>query len=157
MIATQSAKETVTREATVEDLPMMEETARMFFASSSHLRDFDIAVFSANWKALIISGIGVIYCIVEDGVVVGALGGMSYLDVNSGENVAAECFWFVRPDFRGNGVGLYRRFHVWAKNRGCTQIRMAFLSDSMPVKVENFYKRLGFHEVERLYAKDIKT
>ncbi|HEX4275838.1 MAG TPA: GNAT family N-acetyltransferase [Bryobacteraceae bacterium] len=142
------------REATVSDLPAMETTARLFYASSSQLRRFEIGRFCETWRGLLENGAGVIFGLFGDEVM-GALGGVRHRDPYSEEMIAAEMFWFVRPEVRGPGLRLYRAFEAWARAVGCNQIRMAFLEDSMPEKVEAIYLRLGFHPVEKLYAKEL--
>jgi GNAT superfamily N-acetyltransferase len=137
------------------ELRGMEDIAQQFYSSTAHLRGFDIRKFERTWKPLLESGNGIIIAIFDGSYMLGAIGGAKYEDINSGEKVAAELFWYVRPEARGRGISLYREFESWAKQNGCTQIRMAFLVDSMPHKVESAYIRMGFHEAEKLFVKDI--
>lgn len=143
------------RPATLEDLPNMEDAARAFYASSSVLKGFDKERFIAVWTELIQRDIGVIFVTVEAGRVRGALGGMVYPDAYSERLVATEMFWFIEPGFRGCGMRLYREFEAWARARGCREIRMVHLADSMPEKLDRVYHRLGYEPCEVHYRKEL--
>lgn len=142
------------RLATVEDLHGMGTAAKAFYAASSFLRDFELSRFVQTWTNLIETGIGVIFLAEDDTHIVGAIGGTAYPDPNSFRLVAAEWFWFVESGYRGiAGIKLYREFELWAKKRGAVEIQMIHLSDSMPGKLERFYKNLGFVPAETRYVK----
>lgn len=142
--------------ATVEDLPSISAYAEEFYAQSKHLKAFDAATFEQSWKQFLLLGIGVILISIEDDHPTGWIGGISYPDVNSGKQTAIEMFWFVRPGSRGSGVRLYREFEQWARLKGCDELRMVHLSDSMPDKLKRFYEAQGFDEVETHYAKELR-
>lgn len=139
------------------DLPELAACARDFYAASRFLHTFDMARFEAVWTTLLASGTGVVLGLREDGEVVGTIGGVVYAEPYSGDLIATEFFWFVRPGRRGGGMRLYRAFEAWAREQNCTQIRMGHLSDSMPQKVKRVYERLGFEEVETNYAKPLRS
>lgn len=144
------------RQATLPDLPRLRVCAQDFAAASRHIRGFDMDRFIAVWTGLLESGAGVIFLLADDqGEIAGMLGGVAYPDIYSGEMIASEFFWFVREQYRGGtgSVRLYREFEDWARARGCTQIRMIHLSDSMPEKLDKFYRRLGFEPIEVHWAK----
>lgn len=143
------------REARLADLPRMEEAAREFYAASRFLRVFDPARFVGLWAQMISVGIGVIYVLGEERIE-GALGGMVYPEPYSGDLVATEFFWFVRPGHRGGGMALYRAFESWARERGCSQLRMVHLADSMPEKLDRVYRRMGYEPAEVLYVKELE-
>lgn len=143
------------RQATIDDLPRLVALAEEFYASSQHLEGFRLDVFSATWSQLLGSGIGVIFLQEEGDDVLGALGGVAYPDPNSGALMATEFFWFVRGDRRGGGLRLYRAFEGWARDRGCRQIRMVHLLDSMPEQLQRLYTRLGYQAAEIHYTKGL--
>lgn len=143
------------RQATIEDLPLIEPGAREFYAKSRFLRNFDMAHFRKNWEYLLVSGIGTIFLLIEHDKVIGFLGGTKFPDINSGELIASECFWFVRESSRGGGGLLYRAFERWAKDSKCKQIQMVHLTDSMPEDLESFYRNIGFEKAEVRYLKDL--
>lgn len=145
----------VIREATIADLPLIEPGAREFYAASEHLRNLNMEHFIKNWNMLLSSGTGVIFFLEDTEQVTGFIGGTRFPDMNNGELIATECFWFVRQAARGHGWRLYRRFERWAKESGCVQIQMVHLADSMPEQLERFYERLGFKRAEVRYCKEL--
>jgi aminoglycoside 6'-N-acetyltransferase I len=66
--------------------------------------------------------------------------------------------WYVRPEWRGLGVGrkLVEAGEAWARDQGCTEIA----SDTQPENEASRFahERLGYREVERLvcYLKQLK-
>lgn len=143
------------RQATVEDLPGMEAGAREFYASSKYLGKFDPVRFVSVWTNLISSQAGVIFLLIEADELEGAIGGVVYPDLYSGEIIATEFFWFVRQEHRGGGLRLYKEFEEWAKWKGASQIRMVHLQDSMPDKLERLYRHWGYQPIETHYAKEL--
>ena len=142
--------------ATVDTLGALTALAERFYASSEFLRDFDAATFCNTWREILTAGIGVIIVMSNETGPTGAIGGICHTDPNNGRMTASEMFWFVAPESRGSGVTLYRAFEEWARLKGCVDIRMVHLSDSMPLKLKTFYEAIGFKEVETHYVKEIK-
>lgn len=143
--------------ATIADLPRMEAAALRFYSSSRWLRKFELQRFINLWTTLLGNGTGVIFLLEEHGVILGAIGGVAYPEAYSDELLAQEFFWFIEEEHRGGGLALYRCFERWAREKGCDEIRMVHLSDSMPDKVAAFYQRMGYGKVETLYSKRLKA
>lgn len=144
------------RRAEIEDLCRLEDGAKAFFSSSRHLHDFEIDKFVAVWSDIITRDIGVVFVIEHDGLLVGALGGLSHKDLYGDKLIATEMFWFVLPEFRGGGMRLFMAFEKWAKEKGCCRIMMAFLLDLMPEKLAIAYRRRGYVPSEVFYSKEIE-
>lgn len=85
----------------------------------------------------------------------GTIGGMCHEEPYDDDTIAQEFFWYVLKESRGAGILLYRAFEGWARERGCTRLRMGYLVDSMPEKVGHFYERLGLQSEEVVYSKDL--
>lgn len=143
--------------ATVADLASCGPAAREFYASSKHLKAFDLERFCSAWKNLLESGVGTIFLLWHEGAIVGAIGGVVYPEMYSDAMVAQEFFWFVSPKHRGQGADLYRAFEQWARENGATEIRMGFLHDSMPERLTVVYKRWGFQPIETNWAKELNN
>lgn len=139
----------------VEEIPKLHKLAAKFYGASRFLKRFNLASFSECWRRLLETGAGVIFVDENEGEIAGTLGGVAYPEINSGELVATEFFWFVDPDRRGGGLRLYRAFERWARAKGCRELRMAYLMDSMPEKLDTLYRRLGFEPVEVQYVKEL--
>ena len=140
------------RKVTTEDLPKMFDLAAEFYSSSEFLEGFDIDIFINNWTKFINTGIGIIWILNDFD---GCLGAMKYLDVNNGELIATELFWFVSSDKRGDGIKLLKEFEMWAKTEGCKKIIMVHLTDLMPESVASIYKWHGYKPMEIHYVKEL--
>jgi GNAT superfamily N-acetyltransferase len=146
----------VIREATCEDLPELTVLARSFAAATRWYGELNALHFCIVWEQLLESGAGSAWVLVRDGTIVGAIGGIAFPDMFSGDLVATEAFWFVRPDEgRGGGVRLYRALEHWACERGCVRLRMAHLTNSMPERVAQMYRLMKFEAVETMYQKEL--
>lgn len=145
----------IIRQATIEDLPRCSKAAQEFYGSAQSLGSFDLDKFVAMWTMLLGNGTGVIFLLFQDEEIVGALGGVAYPDAYTSRLIASEFYWFVGSQSRGGGVRLYRLFEEWARLRGCSELRMVHLLDSMPEKVARFYDRAGFKPLEVHYAKEL--
>ncbi len=149
---------TTVRPATVEDLPRLASLANEFYSQSDVLKTFDIERFCALWQALLANGSGVIFLLESDREIAGTIGGVAYPEQYSAELLCQEFFLFVRKESRG-GFGLlklYRAFERWAKERGCSEIRLGHLHDLQPEELGKLYVRLGFRHTETLYAKELR-
>lgn len=145
------------RPATIEDLPQCGPCAEKFYASSQHLKTFDINRFVAMWTALLSNETGAMFLVLDQNEIVGAIAGVAYPEAYSDELICQEFYWFISPEHRGmGGVRLYKMFEDWARSKGCSQIRMGHLLDSMPEKVSKFYERMGFVAAEVNYFKSLK-
>jgi GNAT superfamily N-acetyltransferase len=144
------------REARLEDLPRMEDCAREFYAQSRFLKGFNPELFRNTWTQLLANGTGVIFLLVDEeiGEIRGALGGVAYPDPYSGALIATEFFWFVSEGRRGHGLRLLKAFEAWAREKGCSQIRMVHLMDLMPDKLDRVYRRFGYEPAEVHYSKE---
>lgn len=139
------------RLATVEDIPKLCTLAQEFASSTEFVKGFDKDRFIANWTHFI-KQCGIIFILNEfDGM----LGGIKYPDINSGTMTAAECFWFVSPLKRGEGMKLLTAFEQWAKDNECKSVIMVHLMDSMPEKLQTVYKRNGYKAAEIHYVKEL--
>lgn len=139
------------RQATIEDLPNLHACGREFYASSAHIGGFGIERFCKVWADLLGMG-GVIFIDERDGQVAGTIGGLIHRDIYGEEMIAEEFFWFVREEFRGGGLRLYRAFKQWAIEQGAASIQMVHMLDLMPEKVGSFYLRDGYKPVETRYS-----
>lgn len=158
MIATAVRPTTTVRTATVEDLPSLAALANEFYSQSDVLKTFDIERFCTLWKALLANGSGVILLLESSGEIIGTIAGVVYPEQYSSELLCQEFFLFVRAESRG-GFGLlklYRAFERWAKEHGCSEIRLGHLHDLQPEALGSLYVRLGFRHTETLYAKELR-
>lgn len=94
----------------------------------------------------------------DDGMVVeGAISGMVYPDVTSGDIVCTEMGWFVKEEHRGkiSSIRLLDAFEEEAKRRGCARLVMTRICGMNDEKLGQLYKRRGLRELEINYIKDL--
>jgi GNAT superfamily N-acetyltransferase len=143
------------RALTVSDLPEAALLGPQFFAEGGLPGRFVPDVFSAKWGSLIEQGIGFILGLFRDGRIAGAFGGVVVEDLNSGDLVASECFWFVTPESRGRGFELLLAYEAEARKRGAVRCSMIHLLSLQPEKLGELYERRGYKAVETSYFKEL--
>ncbi len=143
------------REVVISELRAVAARAHEFYEDSAVLRVFCDDRFIAFWAGLITSGNGVIFALFDGDIVAGGIGAVAHPEPYSGELIAQEFFWFVGKAYRAGiaGIRLYGRLELWTRGKGCAELRMAHLVDSMPEKLAAFYERSGYSKIETLYAK----
>lgn len=71
--------------------------------------------------------------------------------------VAQELGWWVEPEYRKTSVGirLLKQFELEVTRRGASVNMMICLEEVDPDYVEQLYTRLGYHKLERIFAKEL--
>jgi len=64
-----------------------------------------------------------------------------------------EMIWYVSKDYRRYGLKLLQELEKRCKERGIHSIIMVALGNSMAERLDNYYKRLGYRELEKHYIK----
>ena len=126
-----------------------------FYKEAALPGQFKIDRFLQVWAKLIEHGLGALWVYRDNGQIVGSLGAMATPDINDGELVATEAFWYVLPSHRGQrgGIGLLDTFEAWADEIGAKRKTMVALK-SMPDSVKALYLSRGFREIETHYIKE---
>lgn len=141
------------REATLEDVPAIVAMGQRFLAetvyrdrlanSPGHMRALAERLVAGEMSAVFVDEI--------DGALHGMLGLFVFEHPMSGEQVAAEAFWWVDPEVRGRGLQLLRRAEVWARAAGATVLHMIAPTDD----VARLYERLRFTRLETTYGRTL--
>lgn len=139
------------RELEPEDLPECAALGLSFYEEGDLPGKFIPEVFTENWKDFFHMGIGRILGAWEDGRLVGVVGGVLSPDVNDGELVANEMFWYVLPGSRGVGLKLLANYLHLMREAGAKRLTLVHLCGLMPDKLERFYERLGLKPLEIHY------
>lgn len=143
---------------TVEELPRIRDIGREFNKSAGRKHPFNEAHFEAVWTTLLSTNIGaILYEEDDDGKILGVIAAVFSADMFSGLLVAAETFWFILPEARGQRLSprLLDAYEAEAKARGCTDILMVALAALSPEIVGAIYTRRGFTPLEVIYLKEI--
>lgn len=82
---------------------------------------------------------------------VGMIGFVVYPHFLSGEVVAGEVFWWVEPEYRGEGVKLLREAEKRVKQAGAHRMQMIAPNDALA----SLYRRLGYGFIEAAYQKTL--
>ena len=100
----------------------------------------------------IIGGLGKVLLWEEDGSVGGLLGFIVCEHHFTGEKVADEIMWYMRPDARvgGGALKLFWQAETEAKRMGAKKMKFSAPNDD----VEALYKRLGYRKIETVFLKD---
>lgn len=139
----------------VSDLPQVAALGASFYEEGKLPGRFDAAYWQRSWTELLQNGVGVIFGLWHDEMIVGALGGVLFPDPNTGEPVATEFFWYVRPEARGAGLKLLPEFERWAVEAGAARVHMVHLLKLAPEKLGRLYQRRGYTPTETLYVKTL--
>lgn len=143
------------KEVDLKELPIVAEVGLKFWEEGALPGSLIPEIFVKNWGFLLQNGMGRIFGLYEDGKFVGALGAIVAPDLNDGALTATECFWFIDPEKRGNGVKLLLNFIKYAKEIGCVRVNMVHLFNEHADKLKKLYEKLGFSPVEAHYIKTL--
>lgn len=131
------------------------EGGKQFFDEGKLPGGFVPEIFSRNWKNLIERNIGTIIGSFDGDTITGALGAVLAPDLNNGQTIATECFWFVIDRHRGHGIALLKEFERWAAFRKAKRVAMIHLHALQPERLSELYQRMGYKAVETNYLKDL--
>lgn len=146
------------RRAEPADLPSCLDLTARFHAASpiSGVAPFDRDGMAVTLREMMVNPRAGVWLAILDGQPVGIAGALMYpLYFNPAYEVVQELFWWLNPEARGSGAGenLFQSIQDWAKDMGANVIFMVALDDSRVGKMDKFYKRAGFHPMERTYMK----
>lgn len=147
------------RTATTADLPQLAELAAEFYGTSKFLTDLSAPHFVKFWEDVLCSNLGILFLLLEEDRIVGALGAIAHRQPYNDSFVAQECALFIIEKARG-GIGLLRlirAFEKFARERGCSRIRIGYLHDSMPERLAQFYRRMGFEPEETMFGRSLTS
>lgn len=147
----------VIRQLQPAELPLVLDMAHKFFEEAHVGGEFSDDTFILSWTGFMKSGNGVIFILTEDGQIKGAIGGLTYRDINTGKGLALETFWYVDKEYRDKGVGgqLIHQLEQWAKSMFCTRLIMAAMMNASFPKLEKYYTEKGFRILEANFTKDL--
>lgn len=143
------------RALTVNELAEAAQMGPAFFAEGGLPGSFVPDIFATKWASLIEQGIGFILGLFREGKLSGAFGAIVAEDLNNGELVANECFWFVQPEARGRGFELLLAYEEEARKRGAKRCSMIHLKALQSERLGELYERRGYAPIETSYFKEL--
>lgn len=142
------------RDLGVEDLEMLARWGEPFYVEANFPGTFKPELFIENWRVILSSGFGHIFGLFKGEVLVGTLGCLITPDLNTGDQICTEAFWFVSKENRGAGIRLLELFERWAWAQGVKRINVAHPSTPEMEKLSGLYKRRGYRAVEVHFTKE---
>ena len=150
------------RTAELRDIPRLLVLGRQFHAESRYADlglEFDPLVLRDNFESLIDESnpdAGV-FVAERSEEIVGMACVIRSRPFMSRARVAAELFWWIRPEYRGtvDAVRLMLALERWAKESGCTVMTMMDLLPIESSPAAAIYTRLGYTPVERSWIKKV--
>lgn len=143
------------RQAAPDDFPRLCELGENFYAEMKISGKFSSEHFTDSWALLAKTGVGELWVLECDNRVLGSVGFIAVSDINSGEKVASELFWFMDPLARGQGKALLEKFEARAKELGCARMLMIHLAGPRSETLSRLYERRGYKLLESHFVKEI--
>ncbi len=142
------------RVATIEDLDELAAMVTAFLEETAyrHVTTGEPDQIRQTLASLI-TGQGRVFIADDDGGAVGCIAVLVYRHPVSGGLVGSELIWWVHPDARATRAGhrLLRAAEQWATDHDATQMQCV----AWRGRLEGFYRRLGYQEMETVYIKDL--
>jgi GNAT superfamily N-acetyltransferase len=132
------------RMATAEEIPRIVEMGRRFRSESSYNEHLPENVEKMTKLAMHLLSKDGLLVLEREGQIIGMLGFIIHSHFISGETLAGEVFWWVEPEFRGDGLKLVEETKRLARLAGAK-----FLDMVAPNKrVARLYDCLGYQWLE---------
>jgi len=146
----------LTRLVTKEDIPILVEMAREFYACTIYDIPFDDESVSLNIQLSM--EYDLCFIAESDGVPAGfILGVVSPFLVNRDVFVCAELAWWVLAPFRNTSasIKLLKSLEQGAREAGCATISMMSLENMDADQVDKIYTKLGYEMAERTHVRKL--
>lgn len=142
------------RAATHHDIQQLAELGEAFVREghyASHMPINREALRAYMTNAVVMEQTAILIDATDD-TIAGMIGLQVINHPMSGERVAGELFWYVRPEHRtGIGRELMKAAEAWARERGAIKLQMTAPDD----RVAAVYARRGFRRIETTYQKEL--
>jgi GNAT superfamily N-acetyltransferase len=146
----------VIRTATEADLPRVLAMCERFFEAAGlpDVAVYDPETMERTLRQLMGGEMGALFVAERDGEVVGMTGGMLYpFYFNASHLTGQELFWWVDPEHRGVGRGLFDALEIWAKAMGAETFSMIALDRLNPERVAEIYRARGYRANEHSFIR----
>lgn len=138
------------------DVPALAPLGQRFFDEFNLPGQFSKEKFVLGWQRLIRSGSGVVLALTTpDGRILATIGCAVSDDLNTGDRMAVEMFFYALPEARGHSIKLLPAMEEAARGRGCKRIWMIHLENDRSEGMKKLYERKGYRPQEHLYTKEL--
>lgn len=147
----------IVREIDSTELPLTVPLAKRFHDQAGFDSEFSETRYAATLMQALESGILGAFGMFDGDKLVGLLLGIIGPQFLVEANLAQELMWWVEPEYRKslNPIRLLTLFEEWAKTNGAQAIVMARFTEADDNRLDKFYKKRGFREIETHYLKKI--
>jgi len=130
---------------------------RTFYEEGNLPGEFDEDNFTRSMATLVRSGAGAVFIHGAKRKPDGGCGIILFPDLNTGDLIASETFWYVMPHARGGfaAVSMLSAMEDWARRNGAVRFSMSHLSGENSARIKRSYSRLGFREMETQFIKEL--
>lgn len=146
MIETPTKVALTIRPLTIEELPLCLPYGPAFMKEYDLPGTFSPEEFLKNWTLWLTAYPAIMYGLWDNTHLAGGIGGMIHPDLNTGDRLAVEFFWYVEPSYRNTllAARLPLTFKKWGKRNGAVRWKMIHLlspgEDPATVKLARFYE-----------------
>lgn len=95
------------------------------------------------------------FILLKEDVPIGILAGSVVDSSMFGQKIYQELIWYVDEKHRGEGFKLLKHLEEWCREKGIGKIIMAFMHNSMPDRLYEFYQKKGYVPLETHLIKDL--
>lgn len=144
------------RPATPDDMPRILEMGERFFETAGwpEIAEWDAPSMERTLGYLMEADTGCIFVAETEDGIVGMTGGMlNPFYFNLSHLTGQELFWWVEPEHRGVGSGLFDALEAWAKAAGAMSFSMIALDRLKPDVLGRIYQRRGYRASEHSYIR----
>jgi hypothetical protein len=146
------------RALTVEELPLLFPLGRAMYEEGKLPGSFVNDIFRASWENLYSAGAGIIFAAFEKGELAGAIGGVTYNDLNDGVLVSGPALLYVYKTYRRRSLAheeqLITAYERWAVQRGVRRIGMEHRVALNDVPMQTLCAKMGFRHLDCTYIKE---
>lgn len=136
----------------------MDGLGQAFYQEAKLPGSFHVEHWCQQWSLLIRAKIGFMWLLMQNEAVIGGIGVLVSPDINNGELVMQEAFWYVAKEHRRGlgGMRLLREIERFAKEAGICRVIMGRIHATDPDnKVKNMLERMGYVATETNHCKTI--
>lgn len=148
------------RKFELKDINQIYQCAKSFEKESNVFKSIggiDEKTFKENLEKYFNHNLLKCWVVEKENKIVSGLACVEILDFLSNVKCLIEMFWFCLKEYRGNleNIKMFKIMEDYAKNNDIGYIQMIHLCDSMPEKMEKFYKKKGYKMLQKCYNKEL--
>jgi GNAT superfamily N-acetyltransferase len=138
-----------------EDIDVVLPLAKVFYEESLKVYGFSFSEESLRQLAADHIATKSALVMERDGVVVGVIAGKFIKLALCDYTIFQETLWYVLPEYRGQGLRLFRECEKYCQSLGIKSIVMGNMANLNEEKMRKFYYSQGYKLMETQYVKTL--